>query len=129
MYSQNEPDIAILPLSDSSIILGNPIYRKTFTHSQSHYEQTNLLSVPLSFLYRNADLISFSLDLIRILLPVLIVKNPPCRLLKKRQFHLFIDNSFPRLIILKESPEGLRISKRFLQRAIDLLHSFLSPDT
>lgn len=33
MYSQNEPDIAILPLSDSSIILGNPIYRKTFTHS------------------------------------------------------------------------------------------------
>lgn len=32
MYSQNEPDIAILPLSDSSIILGNPIYRKTFTH-------------------------------------------------------------------------------------------------
>ena len=33
MYSQNELDIAILPLSDSSIILGNPIYRKTFTHS------------------------------------------------------------------------------------------------
>lgn len=35
MYSQNELDIAILPLSDSSIILGNPIYRKTFTHSET----------------------------------------------------------------------------------------------
>jgi hypothetical protein len=32
MYSQNEPDIAILPLSDSPIILGNLIYRKTSPH-------------------------------------------------------------------------------------------------